>query len=359
VALPTVSNQLFWNLFAALASLGVDVDEVRRRAARLFKDLGAVDGRAPVGALRDFWEVVVAVTGDSAIGVRVGSLARAEAYGPVGDVLKASATLGDALLKATRYMKLWNESVAFSVLIEDERAFIWQRSTAPELRHPAAADALLALILVLSRQLTGQHLVADEAHFAHPAPRHVAPYQELFGGKVCFDKTEYGLVITPDVLTLPIRTHDSAARDTFARKADELVRGLSESTGYARRVSEIVQRELNGGNPTLKNVASELGLHPKALTRNLKSEGTSHREILESRRRELAGRYVGSSGLGLTEVAFLLGFSDASAFNKSFRRWYGVAPSAFRASARGGPHPADPTAGGGNRVPRGTDPRGR
>lgn len=334
MALPTVSNQLFWNLFGALAALGADVEEIRRRCAKTFGDVETADGRVPVSTLNEFWTSVVEVTGDPAIGVRVGSLARPDSYGPVGEVLKASATLGDALLKTARYLKLWNESVVFSILIEDDRAFIWQRSTAPEFRHPASADAVLALILVLSRQLTGQHLVADEAHFAHPAPADVTAYEELFEGKLGFGKTEYGLVVPPDILTLPIRTQDSAARDRFARIADELVQGLPVSGGHAQRAAEIILRELNGGNPTMKNVASELGLHPKALMRHLKSEGTSHRELLDSRRRELAGRYVGASSLGLTEVAFLLGFSDASAFNKSFRRWYGVAPSTFRARAR-------------------------
>jgi AraC-like DNA-binding protein len=334
VALPTASNQLFWNLFGALAALGADIEEIRRRCADTFRELEAADGRVPVSTLNEFWTTVVEVTGDPAIGVRIGGLSRPDPYGVVGDVLKASATLGDALLKAARYMKLWNESVVFSILIEDDRAVIWQRSTAPEFRHPASADQILALMLVLSRQLTGQHIIADEAHFAHPAPADIAAYEEVFGGKLGFGKTEYGLVVPPDILTFPIRTHDSAARDRFLRQADELVQGLPASGGYARHAAEILQRELNGGNPTLKNVASELGLHPKALMRHLKGEGTSHRELLDSRRRELAGRYVGASNLGLTEVAFLLGFSDASAFNKSFRRWYGVAPSTFRARAR-------------------------
>jgi AraC-like DNA-binding protein len=316
--------------------LEVDVTAIRKRCAPFLTDIDTSDRRLPASALRDFWAAAVEVSGDPAIGVRVGALARTELYGAVGEVLRSSATLGDALLKASRYLKLWNESVGFSVLIEEDRAFIWQRSTVPELRHPASGDSLLALIVALSRQLTGRHLIADEAHFAHPAPKDVTAYARMFGGKLCFDQPEYGLAIPPDVLTLAIGSHDSTARDAFARQADALLHGVKEHAGYASRAAEILQRELNGGNPTLKHVASELGLHPKSLTRRLKSEGTSHRELLDSRRRELAGRYVGSTELGLTEIAFLLGFSDASAFHKSFRRWYGVAPSVFRARANAG-----------------------
>jgi AraC-like DNA-binding protein len=332
---PTISVQLLPTLLAGMTILGVDVDAIRKRCASLLADAngGASDRRVPASALRDFWAVAIDVSGDPALGVRVGALARTESYGAVGEVLRSCATLGDALLKASRYLKLWNESVSFSVLIEEDRAFLWQRSTAPEVRHPASADALLALIVALSRQLTGRHLIADEAHFAHPAPKDVSAYERMFGGKLCFDQQEYGLAIPPDILTLTIGSHDATKRDALALQADALLQGVAEEPSYAARAAEILQRELNGGNPTLKHVASELGLHPKSLTRRLKSEGTSHRELLDSRRKELAGRYVGATELGLTEIAFLLGFSDASAFHKSFRRWYGVGPSAFRARA--------------------------
>jgi AraC-like DNA-binding protein len=64
--------------------------------------------------------------------------------------------------------------------------------------------------------------------------------------------------------------------------------------------------------------------------RRLKQEGTSHSTLLDSLRREHAERYLRKPSLGVAETAFLLGFSDASAFIKAFRRWFGMAPLEFR-----------------------------
>jgi AraC-like DNA-binding protein len=332
--MPTVSTQLLWNILAALSVLGADAEAVRRRCSFLPDgSTGRTDERLPVAVLHAFWALVVEVTGDPSIGVRVGNLVRTESYGVVGDVLRASATLGDAFLKAVRYMKLWNESVVFSVLIDTDRALVWQRSTAPEHRHPASADAVLTLLLSLSRQLTGHPFVPDEAHFAHPAPRDVSAYEEIFGGVLKFDRPDYALVFAPEILSTPIRTHDSAFRDASVARAEHLVVGVAETASYSLRAAELIEAELRGGNPTLKNIAGRLGLHPKALTRHLKSEGTSHSELLETRRRELALRYVATTDLSMTDIAFLMGFSDAAAFTKSFKRWSGVPPATFRRRA--------------------------
>ena len=66
-------------------------------------------------------------------------------------------------------------------------------------------------------------------------------------------------------------------------------------------------------------------------------EGTSHQDLLDEVRSELSRRYLQEPELAICEVAYLLGFSEPSAFHRAFRRWTGVTPKAFRMSrARSG-----------------------
>jgi len=328
----TVSTRVLRNLGLALRVIGVDAPEVYRRAGLGWEEVQEDDDahRLPVELLYRFWAAAVEVTGDPTIGVRVGAQSRLEGLGIMGLVAMTSATLGDALLKTARHLRLWNEAARLSLLVETDRAFVWYRSLLPERRHPASGDAGLTRLLVLSRELTGTHLVPDEAQFAHPSPVTLAPYQELFGCALRFDCSDFALVFPAEGLTLPIRAQASTLGAVLARHATELLDTLPSSSVLAQQVRRVLARELQGGNPLIDNVAHQLGMHTKTLTRRLKDEGTSHSELLEQLRREFAQRYLAVPELNVAEVAFLLGYSDASAFHKAFRRWFGVAPLAFR-----------------------------
>jgi AraC-like DNA-binding protein len=101
-----------------------------------------------------------------------------------------------------------------------------------------------------------------------------------------------------------------------------------EST--TQRLQRLLLDELRGGNPTLEHLAARLHMSPRTLHRRLGEEGTGFRRVLAQLRRELAARHLREAKLALGEVGFLLGFSEASAFHRAFRRWTGWRPAAYR-----------------------------
>lgn len=330
------STNILRNLTLGLAALGVDPTPILERCELGSDDLedDIQDRRIPAEILNRFWHAAVDVTGDACIGVRLGAMARVEGFGVLGSVAKASATLGEALLKAARYMKLWNEATGLSLLVEGDNALVWYRNLSPEPAHPAVGDIVLTMLLGLSRQLCGQHLLPSEARFAHAAPPDPTPFREMFGDSAKFDRVEYALVFPAELLSRPLVTHDPGTSETLNQEAKKLLDELPPEAGYADRVRSLLTAEVRGGNPMIENIAAQLGMHAKTLTRRLKEEGTSHSELLDALRRELAARYLSASDLNVTEVTFLLGFSNASAFNKAFKRWFGVAPLTYRQRAR-------------------------
>ncbi|MCB1035891.1 MAG: helix-turn-helix transcriptional regulator, partial [Acidobacteria bacterium] len=85
--------------------------------------------------------------------------------------------------------------------------------------------------------------------------------------------------------------------------------------------------------PTAAQVASALHMSVRSLHRGLKQEETSFRRLLEQLRRERAADLLAEGRCSLSEVAFLLGFSELSAFYRAFKRWTGMTPAEFRARA--------------------------
>lgn len=325
------SSKILWNLVRGLGALGFDPEPVVERLGFTLEDLEVradEDSRISVDTLARFWDLAVEVTGDASIGVRIGALARLDLFEVLGDVARSSATLAEALFKTSRYIELWSDGIALSLLVEGDRAQISYRSHGVP-RHYCSGDLIMTALLVLSRELAGLRLVPSEARFAHARPANRLSYLEVFGVDPTFESGDCAMVFPPEFLMVPVLPSGSPLSSLPVDSGDP-----PASFGLARKVKRVLTSELRGGNPMMDNVAAQLGVHPKTLTRRLRQEGTTHSELLDSTRRDLAWRYLSLSGLGVTEVAFLLGFSDASAFNKAFRRWFGEAPQSFRARTR-------------------------
>jgi AraC-like DNA-binding protein len=83
------------------------------------------------------------------------------------------------------------------------------------------------------------------------------------------------------------------------------------------------------GTLTADAVAAQFSMSNRTLRRRLQQEATSYQEILDDVRAELASYYLTNEKRRIDEIAFLLGFSDPSAFTKAFRRWTGETPADF------------------------------
>lgn len=88
------------------------------------------------------------------------------------------------------------------------------------------------------------------------------------------------------------------------------------------------------GDVRMSVLARHLAMSPRTLQRRLADEGVSYQELLEAARKEAAGRYVRESTLSISEVAYLVGYSEPAPFHRAFKRWYGITPELFRQQRR-------------------------
>jgi AraC-like DNA-binding protein len=103
------------------------------------------------------------------------------------------------------------------------------------------------------------------------------------------------------------------------------------SPGVRREVAALVIAELPSGRLSMKTVARKLSMSVATLGRRLKDEGASFAEIVDETRRAIAETHLRASRMSVSEIAFLVGFSNAPAFYSAFRRWTGMSPSGYRA----------------------------
>ncbi|MDX2306687.1 MAG: AraC family transcriptional regulator [Hyphomicrobium sp.] len=194
------------------------------------------------------------------------------------------------------------------------------------------AELSLGMFLNVIRECMGPHWAADEVHFEHPKPEAWREHERAFSAPVFFSQSTNALVFRDSILDMPMPKADIRLMQAMRMCLERL---SGSERGCARvidRVREAVRSHLPDGAPTMESVAASLRLPSSVIGRELRFEGLTFQDLVETVRHELAISYLKQRQLPLSEIAFLLGYSELSAFSRAVRRWTGQSPRAVRHS---------------------------
>jgi AraC-like DNA-binding protein len=297
-------------------------------------DLAAIDPdeRLPIAAVQELLAGAEYLTGDTDLGLKAAREIVHGEYGALEYASRSAATWSDAMHIIGRYMRLVNDALRFMFQVEGERVLVQLDSTVPLAR--AATDFQSAAFHISGSYSWPADFTPEfEVWFTHARPASVVEYERTFGGnQIQFDAPWNGFVFPRAYLALVPRSADPNLHTLITRHAEAMLAELPKADSLTERVRDLLARELSGGNPTLRHIARAVSMSERTLTRHLEGEGTSFRDLLDDLRHRLALRYVRRSELSLSEIAFLLGFSQAAAFHRAFRRWTGQTPIEYRNS---------------------------
>ncbi|WP_158842937.1 AraC family transcriptional regulator [Saccharothrix deserti] len=190
-------------------------------------------------------------------------------------------------------------------------------------------ESLLVLWHRFSSWLIGRRIPLRGVDLAYPEPAHGAEYHLIFGAPLRFDAPATRLTFDARFLRMPVVQDEAALRRFLRNSPAELL----SRRDYGADASSQVRRMLGSGVVGLENVAARLGVSAPTLRRKLAAEGTSFREVREQLLRDQAVASLVRGGESVEELALRLGFSEASAFHRAFKRWTGSSPGTYR----GGP----------------------
>jgi AraC-like DNA-binding protein len=147
---------------------------------------------------------------------------------------------------------------------------------------------------------------------------------------VVFGWLENELVFDRQDLSLPVFLANPELLDVLERYAQRLLERLHTPDTWAGRVTQSLGRILvQGERPSLNAVAFHLAVSTRHLQGQLQAEGTTYRSLLDQVRKELALDYLKRPDMTMCDIAFLLGFSEQSAFTHAFKRWTGSSPTEY------------------------------
>jgi AraC-like DNA-binding protein len=289
----------------------------------------------PYGTVHELLRAGVELTGDPDLGIRAAEAFQWGDFGVVDYTVRSSGTLRDYIRVVNRYIHLLNTGADFRLEEERGRA-IWRLGMAlpVPLARPVprqAADYLAGLLVKGTREATARPVTAMEVRFVHPRPGRTDGYKRLFKSPIRFGAGENAVVFRSSDLAEPVKGADPRLHAVLHRHARDLLDRLPKEESFVDTVRRQVMQDLSGGNVSAANVAMKLHLSERTLRRRLQAEGTHHKKLVEELRREMAIRHLELPELAVAEIAFLLGFSQAAAFIRAFKRWTGKTPGEYRA----------------------------
>ena len=332
IAPPTVSTRMLRVCAEALEARGVDVAAFLKGLSVERSALDDVEGRIAIELDLALWGAAPLLTGDENFGLHAGEELRPGSFDVLSYTLSASATIGDAFRRLVRYNRFLHDLAELELREGPDEARL-EFSLTSEGTPRQQAEFSFAVFFSFCRNATGLDVAPLRVEFAHPAPADVSEHRRVFVAPVLFDKPRNALVLPPHVLELPLLTANPGLCAVLDRRLAELVAERPVGETVLERVKRLIAAELPGGDPSTVAVARRMRATPRTLHRWLSAEGTSFRELLDGVRRGLALRYLSEDRLTIGEAAYLLGFSDASAFHRSFKRWTGRTPASYRGGA--------------------------
>ncbi|MDB5431894.1 MAG: AraC family transcriptional regulator [Caulobacter sp.] len=327
----TVAAGVARGLFNYAVARGANGPSLTQRCGLTPKELEDPDHRVPAMAYVTLMKAAQELTGDPALALHFAEAVNMSQLSVVGLLVQASETLAEGISQVQRYGRLVTDVgyERFSFVTRDDGLWVVDNRHNPNL-FPELTEMTFAFLICGSHPYMEDFV--KEVHMSHPAPSYASEYARAFRAPVTFDREWNAARIDPADLNLRIAVQPRYVFGILSKHADDLLRGLESEKTTRGRVEALLMAILHTGEAGMDAVASRMALSRQTLFRRLKAEGVTFETVLDGLRHQLARSYLKSDRLSIDETAYLVGFSDTTAFSRAFKRWTGVTPHAFRST---------------------------
>jgi len=289
--------------------------------------------RIPCNNQIKFLNVIADKLPDPFLGIHLAENIELREMGLVFYVIASSETLGDALMRLARYSGLTNEGVRITCHEGKDIRVKFEYVGVSRLSDRHQIECFVVILLRLCRLLTGLSVSPTRVRLAHRRTELPAEIKKLFGCKVAFGSDVDEVIYPRTANSIATVNSDSYLNSLLVRYCEEALSNRRVQSGAWRlKVENAIIPLLPHGQAKIGEIAKTLGVSTRTLARLLASEGCTFSEILDAMRLDLAKSYLREQNMQTSEVAWLLGFGEASAFSHACKRWTGKTPKQLQSA---------------------------
>jgi len=329
-ALPSATGGLTRLAYARTQAAGVDTDPLLKKAGITQEQIDDPGARLNVRDQIRFLNLAADALKDDLLGFHLAAPAELREIGLLYYVSASSETLGQALQQAARYSTIVNEGVALKYGNGDVGIIFNYVGVSRHLdRHQI--EFFMTTTVRICRQLTGQRVTPTRVRLTHRRDTISPEFAEFFGDDVQFGAAVDEVVFAPTIRLLPVVSADPYLNQLLLTYCEEALARRPANLGSFRSVVEnVIVPLLPHGKAQAAEIARKLGVSQRTLARRLTVEGATFSEVLDTLKSYLAQRYLADDTLSISQIAWLLGYQEVSAFTHAFKRWTGKTPREMR-----------------------------
>lgn len=295
--------------------------------------------RLPFHAATSVLQRAAELTACPHIGLLLGQRFDLAHHGIMGQLMRSSPTLGQALRAFTQWQPGYSSgAIVYLQPLGDDFAFGYGAAGGGTRE---LYDVVSVLGMRMLKQLTDGAVQPEEFHLSFRPPEDKASYARHLGAPVRFNQQRVCLVLPARHLAAPLPGADAEGH----RQAMSAIKSAVERArpGVTQRTCHALRRVLQEGPPSMETVARELAMHPRTLRRRLAGEQASFESLCDAVRFEMAREFLDLTDLPVSDIGAALAYASPGNFSDAFHRWSGVSPRAWRLRTRpAGPLGASP-----------------
>jgi len=327
----TVYVSCFNAVLQAASALGVDRELLTSGVGLQSQSLAVPDERLPVSQFIALYQLAEKLTDNPDLGLYVGRL-----------IYFLGLNLHLYMTTICRNLKEYLNVIPSTINLRGDLGRVVIRPDGDFIRlewHPLdtntaniryLSDEMLASSALIVGSICALPVPVVRAEFSYPRPAQTTILEDTFCADLSFDTPVSCLYFNRDCLRYPLAKLDYDLGMEFKATPRSLFDGDGAEDVFLKDMKAAMRRALPSGQLSIDSLSGDLGISRRTLQRRLTSRDSSFKLLLRAIREELSLRYLLDPRLGITEIAFLLGYSDQASFSNAFRAWRGCSPSDYR-----------------------------
>ncbi|QFU76245.1 AraC family transcriptional regulator [Halioglobus maricola] len=321
-------------------SYGHDPDAIARRVGLAPSALYRPDLFIEGGVFNDYLEEAALVCDDRFFSLKLAPIQGWHLLGPVWQLIRRAKTVGEVLRVIAAHLESYASTIS-SPLVEDERGISislearwdpkWGRGL--NTSRVQVVELACAIFMHEMRRLLGTNWRAEQVRFRHSTPENPRPLYQVFGDKLSFNQDANAIHVSKADCERSIAI--MADRPTFSPQY-ETPNYLQWEIPFVLEVDRAIRLLLNGDEASVDRVADSLGISPRTLQHKLRQSDTTYQRLFDIARIDLALEYLNDSDLNVLAISERVGFTDAAAFSRFFKKHLKMSPREYSKRIRQG-----------------------
>lgn len=329
-----ISMSIIRDIIFGAVRYGADLGELCKNVNLSVNELNQTELSLDLEQGHQVWEQALKLTQDQHLGLHIGEQTNPSIVGLVGHLMQTSPNLHTAFEHLQKFSKIVTDVFFYEIQrLDKECKIIYTPISFWQINYPKTAiqavEQAMSGSLHVCKLLTGKSLCPIRINFTQKCPKNTNEYQRVLKGNLFFEQKENSLIFKVSDFNLPVIGYNQFLMQTFEQLLQELLQKIQNQERTENKVKKTILQHFKQQIPQLDQISAHLHMTNRSLQRKLKEEGTNFQEISEEIRKVLAIDLIRYKQFNINEIAYMLGYTEASTFRRAFKRWTGKAPKSY------------------------------